>query len=163
MLLFNKRNKGYTLVEMLGTLAIISVLAVMVMPYGKLTVKRQHETELMRTLYKIRTAIDEFHQDWNDGHVSSVAGVASVHGYPINLDILVDGVPGKKLNSVPKKYLRRIPTDPFAKSSISTSDQWQLVGYLDKRNSSYWNGEDVYDVRSKALVNSISGSPYSEW
>lgn len=163
MWLFSKSMRGYTLVEMLGTLAIIAVLAVMVMPYGKLVVKRQNEYQLDRSLRTIRVAIDQFHEDWRGGKISKIAGAASSDGYPVNLALLVEGVPGKELTSVPKKYLRRIPVDPFAPAGISREDQWQYIGYRDKPDTNHWNSEDVYDIRSNSQATSINGSPYRDW
>lgn len=163
MWLFSKSIRGYTLVEMLGTLAIIAILAVMVMPYGKLVVKRQNEFLLDRSLRTIRVAIDRFHEDWRNGKISKITKVASSDGYPVDLKLLVEGVPGKELTSVPIKYLRRIPADPFAPAGISPEDQWQYIGYRDKPDTNYWNKEDVYDIRSKSQATSINGSGYRDW
>ena len=58
-----ERNSGFTLIELVITVAVLSILTMGVVPLMKLSVKRQKEQQLRETLRQIRTAIDEFHRD----------------------------------------------------------------------------------------------------
>lgn len=154
---------GYTLIEMMVTLAIVSILASVALPYAKMSYIRHNEMELRHSLRQIRGAIDLFYRDWNEGKLNKISGLASSDGYPRNLQVLVEGVPvAGKLNEK-KKYLRRIPRDPFSKQSLPAKDQWFYVGYRDGADSQEWGGEDVYDVRSRSSRMALDESYYRDW
>jgi len=57
------RRDGFTLIELVITVAVLSILTLGVVPLMKLSVKRQKETQLRDELRHIRMAIDEFHRD----------------------------------------------------------------------------------------------------
>lgn len=159
----SNRQRGYTLIEMMVTLVIISILASVALPYAKLNIIREQERELKVSLREIRSAIDHFHLDWQEGRINKVAGVASKQGYPINLDILVDGVPLSGKLDEKKKYLRRIPLDPFMQREGETESAWRLIGYRNEVDDEDWNGEDVYDIRSQSERSAINNSNYRDW
>jgi len=160
MLLLNNRN-GFTLIELLVSIAIISILASIVMPYTQTIVKRQKEIELHAALREIRTAIDTFHSDWRDGVIMQNNDLVSLDGYPITLDVLVRGVIVDSGRT--KKYLRRIPRNPFAPQDSERAQQWMLRGYEDAVDNEYWNGRDVYDVKVLSDGLALDGSMYREW
>src|SRR5258705_12205746 len=54
---------GFTLIELVITVAVLSILTLGVVPLMKLSVKRQKEAQLRDELRHIRMAIDEFHRD----------------------------------------------------------------------------------------------------
>lgn len=54
---------GYTLLELIVTLTVISILVMGTIPLVQNTVKRQKEIRLRQTLRDIRNAIDEFKRD----------------------------------------------------------------------------------------------------
>jgi general secretion pathway protein G len=56
-------RSGFTLIELVITVAVLSILTLGVVPLMKLSVKRQKEAQLRDTLRQIRMAIDEFHRD----------------------------------------------------------------------------------------------------
>lgn len=55
--------RGFTLIELVITVTVLSILTMGVVPLLKLSVKRQKEQQLHDALRQIRTAIDEFHRD----------------------------------------------------------------------------------------------------
>ena len=155
--------RGLTLMELLVTLAILSILASAAMPYAEVTIKRNQEHELRRSLREIRTAIDQFHVDWKAGKISKLAGAASVYGYPKDLAVLVQGVPLSG-SSIKRKYLRRIPTDPMlGDKSREPAISWQRISYKDPPDTQAWGGEDVYDIRSTSSDVALDKSSYTTW
>lgn len=54
---------GFTLIELVMTITIMTILTLGVVPLVKVSVKRQREQQLRDTLRQVRTAIDEFHRD----------------------------------------------------------------------------------------------------
>jgi general secretion pathway protein G len=91
-------RQGYTLIEMMIVISIISILATMAMPSFQRSLIRAKETNLHRTLFILRDTIDQYYAD---------------HGrYPDSLqDLETD------------KYIRQIPIDPFTGSS----DTWITI------------------------------------
>jgi len=160
-LLSNRR--GYTLIEMLVTVAIISILASMAMPYAKMTTVRNQELELKRSLREIRTALDTFHKDWKEGRLNKLEAGASPDGYPKQLTQLVEGVRLSGKLEQRKKYLRRIPKDPFSDASLAAEQQWHYIGYRDSADAEQWNGIDIYDIRSQSERQALDKSSYRDW
>jgi general secretion pathway protein G len=56
-------SKGFTLIELVISITVMTILTLGVVPLVKLSVKRQKEQQLRETLRAIRMAIDEFHRD----------------------------------------------------------------------------------------------------
>jgi general secretion pathway protein G len=54
---------GFTLVELVVTLVVLSILALGTIPLVQNSVRRQKEQRLRETLRELRQAIDEFHRD----------------------------------------------------------------------------------------------------
>jgi len=54
---------GFSLLELVITITVMTILTLGAMPLVKVSVKRQKEQQLRDTLRQIRTAIDEFHRD----------------------------------------------------------------------------------------------------
>jgi len=59
----SRRQSGFTLIELVITLTVLTILTMGVVPLMKLSVKRQKEEQLRAALRQMRTAIDEFHRD----------------------------------------------------------------------------------------------------
>ncbi len=160
----NRSVKGLTLIELLVTLAILSILAAAALPYAELTVRRDHELELRRSLREVRSAIDAFHDDWLAGRLSHADDVASPDGYPKRLQELVDGVDMGRANGAKRRYLRRIPRDPFAETATTErTSHWVVRGYQDEPDTLSWNGKDVYDIHSASPQTAIDGTLYKDW
>src|SRR3954462_13763612 len=58
-----KNERGFSLIELMITVTVLTILTMGVLPLVKISVKRQKEQQLRETLRQIRTAIDEFHRD----------------------------------------------------------------------------------------------------
>ena len=57
------RQDGFSLIELVMTITIMTILTMGVIPLVKVSVRRQKEQRLREVLREMRTAIDEFHRD----------------------------------------------------------------------------------------------------
>ncbi len=57
------KQSGFTLIELVMTITIMTILTLGAMPLVKVSVKRQREQQLRDALRHMRIAIDEFHRD----------------------------------------------------------------------------------------------------
>ncbi len=57
------KQRGFSLIELMITVTVLTILTLGVLPLVKVSVKRQKEQQLRETLRQIRTSIDEFHRD----------------------------------------------------------------------------------------------------
>ena len=160
---WSSSNRGLTLIELLVTLVILSILAAAAVPYAELTVRRDKEMELRRTLRQVRTAIDSFHDDWRNGAISKTGDGVSDDGFPKTLTVLVEGVEAGDAKGGVRKYLRRIPRDPFADALKDPEEQWSIRGYQDEADALSWNRIDVYDIRTTSEGTAIDGTSYENW
>jgi general secretion pathway protein G len=151
--------RGYTFVELVVVSAMLMILASAILPLAKVTIQRQREMELHRSLREMRTAIDKYKDAADQGLISALDLRAGSEGYPPSLDVLVEGVSvandasGRKL-----KFLRRIPIDPMTKST-----DWGLRSYQDDPDSTSWGGGSVYDVYTKSGGTALDGTKYKDW
>jgi len=81
--------RGFTLIELVVTLTLVSVLAMVAVPLYEVTVTRNKESELRGALRDIRTALDAYKTAADTGIISK--GLAD-SGYPPTLKTLVEGV-----------------------------------------------------------------------
>ncbi len=161
---FNKVVTGFSLVEMLVVLVILSILAATAKPFIEVGLQRQKESELRQALRTIRTALDKFHKDCEDQKFSVGGNFASRYCYPLELEILVDGVEIQSVEGKEnRRYLRRIPLNPFLKPNDTIEEHWEIRGYLDELDSNFWDGEDVYDVRPQNEGTALNESQYRDW
>lgn len=157
----SSNQRGLTLIELLVTLVLVSILASVALPYAQIATTRNKEIELRRNLREIRSAIDRFHAHWKEGLLDPAGGLASVDGYPKSLSVLIERAP--LVSGEDRKYLRRIPRNPFADQRVPREQQWVLLGYRDERNTLIWGGQDVYDVRIDSDEKALDGSLYAQW
>jgi general secretion pathway protein G len=152
---------GFTLIELVVTVAIVGILASMVVPLMEMTAKRERETELRTDLREIRGAIDAYHQAVLDKRVESPADAS---GYPPSLDKLVTGVPDiTKPDRALIYFLRRLPRDPMnPDSSLTAAQSWGKRSYASPYDAPM-EGEDVFDVYSRSEAAGLNGVPYREW
>ena len=59
----SSNRSGFTLIELVITITVLTILTLGVVPLLKLSVKRQKEQQLRDSLRQMRLAIDEFHRD----------------------------------------------------------------------------------------------------
>lgn len=156
-----QQHWGFSLVELLVVVAIISVLAMIGLPLAELAHKRTQEEELRQSLREIRSALDAYKKAVDMGHIPRSIDAS---GYPPTLDALVDGVTDVQSPRNEKLFfLRRLPRDPFAQTEITNAaDTWGLRSYESKADDPK-PGKDVFDVYSKSAETGMNGVPYSKW
>ena len=126
-------ERGFTMIELLVVMTLIVILATMGMTQYKTSQVYAREAVLKEDLFRLRDAIDQYYADKGQ--------------YPSTIDALVsDG------------YLRKVPEDPFTKSSSS----WQTVpAEPDPANPTAEPG--VYDIKSGSDQTALDGTKYAEW
>jgi general secretion pathway protein G len=152
---------GFTLIELVITLAILALLGSIAAPLADLTIQRTKESELKRALRDIRDGIDAYKQASDDGRILKKPNES---GYPRKLEDLVDGVEDLKSPKKEKIYfLRRIPRDPLAvDGELSAAQTWGKRSYASPPDEPK-AGDDVFDVYTLAQGRGINGRPYREW
>jgi general secretion pathway protein G len=154
-----RSSPGYTFIELVVATAVLMVLASAALPVARISIRRQKEAELHRSLREVRTAIDDFKRWADAGRISTLGVNLGSENYPPSLEVLVEGVAftndasGRK-----KKFLRRIPVDP-----ITGKADWGLRAYSDPPDANTWGGQSVFDVYSKAVGSGLDGSKYRDW
>lgn len=154
---------GFTFIELLVTLAILSILAAAALPYAEVALRRERELELRRVLREVRGAIDVFHEDWRAGRIASTDDGVSADGYPKTLQVLVEGVDRGQAAGGRRHYLRAVPRDPMAESGSPAETHWRLRGYQDAPDALTWGGRDVYDIHSQSGSQALDGTDYRDW
>ncbi len=152
--------RGFTFVELLVVSTLLIILASAIMPLAKVTMQRQREAELRRSLREMRTAIDKFKDAADAGLIGAMDSEdRRPRAIRADLETLVEGVSvvndqsGRKL-----KFLRRIPIDP-----MTNSTEWGMRSYQDKPDSTSWGGQNVFDVYTKAQGTALDGTKYRDW
>jgi general secretion pathway protein G len=152
-------SHGYTFVEIAIVAAIVAVLASVALPLAKVTVQRNREIELRRSLREIRTAIDKYNDAATQNLISPNDLDNDAEGYPPTLQTLVDGVtPANDTSGRKLRFLRRIPIDPMTRSTL-----WGLRSSRDEPDTKAWGGQNVYDVYTTVDGKGLDGTSYRDW
>ena len=156
---FRQSSEGFSFIELVVATAIMMVLASAAMPLARVSIKRQKEAELHRSLREVRSAIDAYHDAVVNNLIGGINVSTTSEGYPPDLETLVNGVvrandaSGRKI-----KFLRRIPVDPMTGSA-----EWGLLAYADKPDATAWGGANVYNIYSKSPDKGLDGTKYKDW
>jgi general secretion pathway protein G len=156
-----KQARGFTLIELAVTVAIVALLSTVALPLVELTVKRAKEQELRSALREIRTGLDAYKLASDEGRIATEVDAS---GYPPTLEALVEGVEDARDPEAARIYfLRRIPRDPlFPDATVPAAETWGLRSYESPPEDPQ-PGEDVYDVRSLSEATALDGSLYRDW
>ncbi len=156
-----KRKTGFTLLELLITVAIVGLLASIALPLSEVTAQRNKEQDLRRALREIREALDAYKRAADNGRI---ARSADESGYPPSLAALVQGVPNAKSPSGGKLYfLRRVPHDPFSNNPAAPGEATWGLRSFDSPPDEPRPGKNVFDVYSMNGGTGLNGVPYKEW
>lgn len=151
---------GFTFVELLVTLAIMGVLALMTVPMAQVALQRKKERDLRMALIQIRAALDAYKHAAEQGRIRLRIGDS---GYPHALDELADGVVDQRSPTGQKLYfLRRLPADPMQEDSSRPADTWGTRSYASAPDTDA-TGSDVFDIYSRSGRIGLNGVPYRKW
>jgi len=147
--------KGFSLIELTITLAILALLASVALPLAEVTVQRNKEQDLRVALRELRGAIDAYKRAGDEGRIERPADGS---GYPPTLAALAEGVKDKSRKDDDSKiyFLRRVPADPL------TGEAWGLRSYASPASDPK-EGKDVFDIYSKSEQVGLNGVAYKEW
>lgn len=126
-------QSGFTLIELMVVMAIISVLLAIALPIYQKSIIRSKESVLRNNLFTLRTMIDEYSVDKQEA--------------PQSLEDLVSG-----------GYLRQVPQDP-----MTNSDQTWKLTMEDTPIGGSTAAPGIFDVHSGSDKTSLEGTPYAEW
>jgi general secretion pathway protein G len=125
---------GFTLIEIMIVLTIISILVSIAVPMYQKAILRTKESLLRNNLFTLRTVIDEYTYDKQKA--------------PQTLEDLVT-----------EGYLREVPLDPITNSNTT----WKIV-MEDAMTSVDQTEPGIYDVHSGSdKVSPLEGTPYADW
>jgi len=129
----NRSRRGFTLIELMIVMAIVTILVGMAVPIYQKSILRAKESVLRNNLFTLRTQIDEFTYDKQKA-------------------------PQTLQEMVTEGYLRSIPMDPITGSA----DGWKII-MEDASASASNSQPGIFDVRSGSPKTSLEGTPYAEW
>jgi general secretion pathway protein G len=125
--------RGFTLIELMVVMAIISVLLAIAVPIYQKSIIRAKESVLRNNLFTLRSMIDEYTLDKQQA--------------PQSLQDLVS-----------EGYLRQVPQDPMTGSA----DTWKLT-MEDTAVGGSTSVPGIFDVHSGSDKVGLDGTPYSDW
>jgi general secretion pathway protein G len=127
------RERGFSLIELLIVITLLTILATIGMPMYQNSVRRSREAVLKEDLWRMRDVIDQYYADKNK--------------WPSTLQDLVS-----------EGYLREVPEDPITDSA----ETWVTVpADPDPSNPSAEPG--IKDVKSGSEASAMDGSRYADW
>ena len=141
----NRKNKGFTLIEMLIVIVVIAILALIVIPRLLGAGRKAKEATLRGDVHQLRNSIQQFEADCGDypsalSQLMTVPAAGSTGGSGISLD--VNGWQGPYLRTPDNN----LPKDPFTESSTT----WSYTA-------------STGHVASGSTLTAINGEAYSTW
>jgi len=136
----DRRQSGFTLLELIIVIAIIGILATIAMPALKNMPVRAKESVLKTNLRTLRDMIDQYYGDKGRS--------------PTALDDLVS-----------EKYVRALPIDPMTKSSATWIPVYEEIDpdHPPAETETDPSKPGIVDVHSGMPGNALDGTPYKDW
>ena len=129
----DRRQRGFTLVELMVVMLIISILLAVAVPSYISAIRSAREAALRQDLHTMRDAIEQYTED--------------KQAAPQSLDDLVQA-----------GYLKSLPVDP-----LTHSDTTWVPDESDSYSSVDQSQTGIDDVHSGSDLVGSNGTPYSQW
>lgn len=156
-----KSSVGFTLVEIVVVLVILTMLSYLAIPLAETTEVKAREKKLRDALTEFRQAIDSYQGSIKYGE----------NPWPITVGSLTRPIPGSllRIGANPGPFLAAIPENPFFPGGgayvwnvRSSSGSWEVVRSPDTIIAS-----GIYDVKFAptplGFTKALDGSFYEEW
>lgn len=127
-----RKEKGFTLIELMFVIAIIALLVSVALPRYQYAQRKAREAVLKENLFILRQTIDQYFSD--KGY------------YPGGIDVLVE-----------ENYLRRYPLDP-----ITNSQEWDEIPADSEASLDSTQPAGIWDVKTYASGETVEGIAYSD-
>jgi general secretion pathway protein G len=128
-----RRARGFTFVEMMVVMTIITILMTIAIPIYNRSIIRAKESVLHNNLQTLRTTIDHYSYDKQKAPQSLQ-------------DLVTEG------------YLQKIPIDPM----VGNNQSWRTI-MEDASLSINQSEPGIFDVKSGSDKTGLDGTPYSDW
>lgn len=153
-----RRSRGFTLLEMIITMAVLAIVVSASIPYMKNSIKRDRELVLRRNLRTIRKAIDAYYVDCEFRKlISQLDRREGDMCYPPTIEALVEGIhPVNTSRTI--RYLRRVPVDPMTGKA-----EWGVSAVQDDPGEASSSGKNVFDIHSLSREQALNGTLYKNW
>lgn len=160
-------ERGFTFIELVITLALIGLMAMLALPLFEITATRMKESELRHALRVLRGALDTYKAATDNGSLKREPGAS---GYPPTLEVLTQPLDlaakpdaSGSLASQRMVILRQLPRDPFNNDLTLPPEQtWNTRAYASRADDPQ-PGDDVFDVSSKSSAVALDGTAYAKW
>lgn len=154
----DRRERGFTIAELITVVGIIAVLASMAMPVARFGIRRQREIELRASLRRITEAIDRYHDLRVRGLIVEPPHLGQGE-YPHTLDELVKGVEIMPTRARVRFLRSRDLIDP-----MTGRNEWRVLSDSDDPDAQTTDGNNVFEVHSTSRELSLDGKTrYAEW
>lgn len=176
-------KRAFSLVEMLAAVTILSMLALMGVPYAQSAKDRELEMALRETLTRLRRALNDYawNEDTYDEDSDGVRGEDpagdpdgdGIHDDDRDGSVDEDGPPNWPANLselAEKGYLANVPRDPMNKNpALSAEQTWETIEVT--RHFRWSSGGSIHttdatgiiDIRSKSFGQGLDGTKYNTW
>jgi len=129
-----KRSRGFTLIEMLIVISLITILVSVALPAYQQSIWRARESVLKQNLFALRSVISQYTLDKQKA--------------PQSLEDLVTA-----------GYFKQIPTDPMT----GRNDSWTVEEETDTIMTVDQQEPGIYDVHSGSSAVGSDGTAYNTW
>jgi len=129
-----KRSRGFTLIEMLIVISLITILVSVALPAYNQSIWRARESVLKQNLFSLRSVISQYTLDKQKA--------------PQSLEDLVTA-----------GYFKQIPTDPMT----GRNDSWTVEEETDTIMTVDQQQPGIYDVHSGSSATGSDGTAYNTW
>jgi general secretion pathway protein G len=156
-----RATRGFTLIELVVTLALVGLMAMVAVPLYEVTAIRMKEAELRTALRQIRTALDAYKDASDTGKIQKDP---SDSGYPPSLKVLVDGVDAVQSGGVtgaPSSSIANNFSNSFSNSSSNSSSSNSSNSSSNNSSNNSSNGSSGNGPTRLTFLRQVPRDPFT--